>query len=235
MSNEEILKKISELVAEGDGDEAVDAVKEAFAQGLDAVTILNKGASVGMDIVSEQYSSGEAYLPELVLAGDAMSEVIAVIFENMSAEDIAKSKQGVVVLGQAKGDVHDIGKNVVSALLSVNGFEVHDIGIDAPVKAFYEKAEEVDADIVGISTLLTTSLPYISDTLQYLKDTGTREKRFFVAGGGPVTPDYAAKAGADGWSRTAFDCVDMCKKLMAEYKPGKQDILIVDSEAEVAK
>ena len=231
MANEELLKKIAELVAEGEADEAVEAVKEAFTQGVDAVTVLNEGASKGMDVVSEQYSSGEAYLPELVLAGDAMSAVIEVIFGNMSAEDAEKSKQGVVVIGQAKGDVHDIGKNVVSALLSVNGFEVHDIGIDASVKSFYEKAEEVNADIVGISTLLTTSLPYLSDTLQYLKDTGTRDKRFFIVGGGPVTPDYAKQIGADGWSRTAFDCVDMCKKLMAQGGPGKHDILIVDSEA----
>ncbi len=231
MANEELLKKIAELVAEGEAEEAVEAVKEAFAQGVDAVTVLNEGASKGMDVVSEQYSSGEAYLPELVLAGDAMSAVIEVIFGNMSAEDAAASKQGVVVIGQAKGDVHDIGKNVVSALLSVNGFEVHDIGIDASVKSFYEKAEEVNADIVGISTLLTTSLPYLSDTLQYLKDTGTRDNRFFIVGGGPVTPDYAKQIGADGWSRTAFDCVDMCKKLMAQGGPGKHDILIVDSEA----
>ncbi len=174
MTNEEILKKVADLVAEGESDDAVDAVKEAFAQGLDAITILNQGASKGMDVVSEQYSAGEAYLPELVLAGDAMTAVIEVIFANMSAEDVEKSKQGVVVMGQAKGDVHDIGKNVVSALLAVNGFEVHDIGIDAPVKAFYEKAAEVNADIVGISTLLTTSLPYLNDTLQYLADTGNR-------------------------------------------------------------
>ena len=231
MSNEELLKKIAELVAEGEAEDAVEAVKEAFGQGIGAVTVLTEGASKGMDVVSEQYSSGEAYLPELVLAGDAMSAVIEVIFANMSAEDAEKSKQGVVVIGQAKGDVHDIGKNVVSALLSVNGFEVHDIGIDASVKSFYEKAEEVNADIVGISTLLTTSLPYLSDTLQYLKDTGTRDSRFFIVGGGPVTPDYAKTIGADGWSRTAFDCVDMCKKLMAQGGPGKHDILIVDSEA----
>ena len=231
MANEELLKKIADLVAEGEADDAVEAVKEAFAAGVDAVTVLNQGASKGMDVVSEQYSSGEAYLPELVLAGDAMSAVIEVIFANMSAEDAEKSKQGVVVIGQAKGDVHDIGKNVVSALLSVNGFEVHDIGIDASVKSFYEKAEEVNADIVGISTLLTTSLPYLSDTLQYLKDTNTRDKRFFIVGGGPVTPDYAKNIGADGWSRTAFDCVDMCKKLMAQGGPGTHDTLIVDSEA----
>lgn len=226
----DVLDRIRDLVAEGDEDGAVEAVKEAFAAGVDPITVLNEGAAKGMDIVSEQYSAGEAYLPELVLAGDAMSAVIEIIFENMSAEDAAASKQGTVVLGQAKGDVHDIGKNVVGALLAVNGFEVVDLGIDVAVKTFVEKAQEVNADIVGISTLLTTSLPYLSDTLQYIADTGNRDKYHFVVGGGPVTPEFAKEMGADGWSRTAFDCVEMCKQLMAKGKPGTNGTLLIDSE-----
>jgi corrinoid protein of di/trimethylamine methyltransferase len=228
---EDILKRISELVAEGEGDEAVEAVKEAFAAGLDPLVILNEGAAKGMDIVSEQYSAGEAFLPELVLSGDAMSAVIEVIFANMSQEQAAASKQGVIVIGQAKGDVHDIGKNVVSALLAVNGFEVHDLGIDVSVKAFYDKAEEVGADIVAMSTLLTTSLPYLDDTVRYLTDTNTRNKYHFIVGGGPVTPEFASKIGADGWARNAFDCVELCRKLVAKGNPGGDAIVLVDSEA----
>lgn len=227
---EEILRKIGELVAEGEEEGAVEAVKQALSQGINPLTILNEGASKGMDVVSDQYNAGEVFLPELVLAGDAMTAVIRIIFENMSREDAEKSKQGVVVLGQARGDVHDIGKNVVGALLAVNGFEVHDIGIDVPVKSFYEKAREVNADIVGISTLLTTSLPYLEDTLRYIIDTGSREKYQFIVGGGPVTPEYAKKIGADGWSRNAFDCVKMCKELMAQGNPGKHAPVIIDSE-----
>ncbi|AMP20799.1 hypothetical protein AZF37_06095 [endosymbiont 'TC1' of Trimyema compressum] len=111
-----------------------------------------------------------------------MTEVIALIFESMNTEEIASTKLGSVVIGQAKGDVHDIGKNIVAALLSVNGFEVHNIGIDVPVKSFIEKAEEVNADIIGISTLLTTSLPYLKDIVSYLDDSGTRDKYFYVVG-----------------------------------------------------
>lgn len=228
---ETILKRISELVAEGEGDEAVEAVKEAFAAGLDPLVILNEGAAKGMDIVGEQYAAGEAFLPELVLSGDAMSAVIEVIFANMNQEQMAASKQGVVVIGQAKGDVHDIGKNVVSALLAVNGFEVHDLGTDVPVKAFYDKAEEVGANIVAISTLLTTSLPYLDDTVRYLTDTSTRSKYHFIVGGGPVTPEFASKIGADGWGRNAFDCVELCRKLMAKGNPGAGAITLVNSEA----
>lgn len=228
---EETLKKISELVAEGEAEEAVEVVAKALDEGADPLVILNEGAAKGMDIVSEQYSSGEAYLPELVLAGDAMSEVIELLFSKMDAKAQADSKAGTVVIGQAKGDVHDIGKNVVSALLAVNGFEVHDLGIDVPVKKFLEKAEEVNADIVLVSTLLTTSLPYLGDTLQYITDTGHRDEWYYGVGGGPVTTEFAKNIGADGWSRTAFDCVEMCKTLMKEHKPGDGTTLIIDSEA----
>jgi trimethylamine corrinoid protein len=228
---QELLKKLSGLVAEGEAEDAVEAVKEALAKGIAPLTILHEGAAKGMDIISEQYNLGDAYLPELVLAGDAMTEVLAVLFANMDKAEVAASKVGTVVIGQAKGDVHDIGKNIVSALLSVNGFEVHDLGIDVPVKRFIEKAKEFNADIVLVSTLLTTSLPYLSDTLQYITDSGYRDKWFYAVGGGPVTPEFSKKIGADGWSRTAFDCVEMCKKMMTENKPGQGEFVQIDSEA----
>jgi len=230
--HEDILKQISEYVAMGEEDEAVASVEEAFSQGMDALTILNQGASKGMDIVGEQYATGEAFLPELIIAGDTMSAVIKVIFSHMSEEDREKNKQGVVVIGQAKGDVHDIGKNVLCALLSVNGFEVHDLGIDVDVKTFIEKAKEHNADIIGISTLLTTSLPYLSDTIQYINDTGNREKYFYIVGGGPVTPDFAKKIGADGWGRNAVDGVALCKQLISGGVPGKGQTVLVNSEVE---
>lgn len=231
MLPEEILKKLSEAVAEGDETEALVLVQAAIDAGMDPLTILNEGAAKGMDIVSEQYNAGEAYLPELVLSGDAMSQVIQVIFANMSTEQAALSRQGVIVIGQAKGDVHDIGKNIVSALLAVNGFEVHDLGIDVDVKQFFTKAIEVKADIVAVSTLLTTSLPYMSDILSYIRDTGNRDKFNFIVGGGPVTPEFAKNIGADGWSRNAFDCVTLCKQLVANKRAGAGDILLIDSEA----
>jgi methanogenic corrinoid protein MtbC1 len=195
------------------------------------MTILNEGASKAMDIVGEQYNSGEAYLPELVLAGDAMTAVMNLLFSKMDKEQAAATRAGTIVIGQAKGDVHDIGKNIVSALLAVNGFEVHDLGIDVPVKKFIETAKEVDADIVLVSTLLTTSLPYLSDTLQYIVDSGYRNKWYYGVGGGPVTPEFTKRLGADGWARTAFDCVEMCRTFMARKTPGQGELILVDSEA----
>jgi trimethylamine corrinoid protein len=231
MTQEEILLKIGETVAEGKEDEAVALVQQAFEMGIDPIVVLNEGASKGMNIVSEKYNKGEVFLPELVLSGDTMSVVVELVFGQMSGEQAATVKKGTVVIGQAMGDVHDIGKNMVSAMLAVNGFEVHDLGTDVPVKTFYEKAIEYNADIVAMSTLLTTSLPFMSDALNYITDRGKRERFFYIVGGGPVTPEFAASIGADGWARNAFDCVELCKKLMAKGNPGADPIIIVDSEA----
>ena len=228
----EILKKICEFVAAGDVAEAVAAVEDAFARGLDALTILNKGAAKGLDIVGEQYAEGEAFLPELVMAGDAMIAVIKIIISYMSEEEKENNKQGLVVIGQAKGDIHDIGKNLLGALLSVNGFEVIDLGVDVEATSFVDKAIEHNADIIAVSTLLTTSLHYISDTMQYLTDSGNREKYFYIVGGGPVTPGYAATIGADGWGRSAIDGVELCKQLVAQGSPGTRRTVVVDSEAD---
>ena len=227
----EILAKIAQAVAEGDEDDAVGLVNEAFALGIDPMTVLNEGAGRGMDQISEDYNNGDAFLPELVLAGDAMTAVNEIIFAEIAKSGSNGQKMGVIVIGQAKGDVHDIGKNVVSALLACNGFEVHDLGIDVPVKKFFDTALEVKADIVAMSTLLTTSLPFMDDTLRYIADTGNRNKMFYILGGGPVAPEFAAKVGADGWSRTAFDCVELCKQLMAKGNPGTDPIILVDSES----
>lgn len=230
MAQEEILLKIGNAVTEGEEEEAAALVKQAFALGIDPLVVLNEGASKGMNTVSDQYAKGEVFLPELVLAGDAMTAVIDLVFAQMSGEQANAVKQGTVVIGQANGDVHDIGKNVVSAMLAINGFEVHDLGTNVPVKTFFEKAIEHNADIVAMSTLLTTSLPYMDDTLRYITDTGNRERFFFVLGGGPVTPAFAISNGADGWARNSFDAVELCKKLMAKGKPGADPTIIVDSE-----
>lgn len=230
---DEMMKRLAELVAEGEDVEAVELVEQAIKDGVNPMDLLTEGASKGMDIISDAYNEGEAYLPELVLAGDAMTAVIEVIFREMNAEDAANVKKGTVVIGQAKGDVHDIGKNVVGALLAVNGYEVHDLGIDVEVKQFFEKAVAVDADIIAMSTLLTTSLPYMDDTMRYITDTGNRERFFYIVGGGPVTPEFAKELGADGWARNAFDCVELCNQLMGNGKPGTAETVVIDSEADL--
>jgi len=228
----DVLERLANHIADGESEEALAAVEEALASGLSPLEVLDKGGTRGMDIVNERYDSGEAFLPELVVSGDTMTDVVQLIFSKFSAEEMAENKIGTVVIGQATGDVHDIGKNVVAALLAVNGFEIHNLGIDVPVKKFITEAEDKKADIIACSTLLTTSLPYMEDITKYLNDSGTRDKYFVILGGGPVTPEFAQKIGADGWARNAFDAVALCRKLVKEFKAGSGDFQVVDQEAQ---
>lgn len=226
---EELMKKLADAIAEGEEDDAVEACQALLDAGEDPMVVLG-GAQAGMNDISEQYNNGEAFLPELVLAGDAMAAVTDLLFASMDAETAAQNKKGTIVIGQAKGDVHDIGKNIVAALLAVSGYEVHDLGTDAAPKALVEEAMRVNANFVLVGTLLTTSLPYLADTLQYIVDTGNRDKMFYCVGGGPVTPEFAKKNLVDGWSRTASDCVAMCDELLQRGGPGTCETIIINSE-----
>jgi len=228
MTNDEMLSRISHLVADGEQDQAIEAVDEAIKMGIPLLDILNKGGTEGMNIVNERYDSGDAYLPELVIAGDTMTSVVEKIFSLM---DSREERVGTVVIGQAEGDVHDIGKNVVAAMLRVNGFEVHDLGTDVSVKKFVEKGLEVQADILAMSTLMTASMPYMEDLPKYLRDIGRSEDFLYIVGGGPVTPEFAQRIGANGWGRSAFDAVKICKRLIANAKGGNHDFLVVDVAA----
>jgi corrinoid protein of di/trimethylamine methyltransferase len=227
--SKELMAKLSNSIADGDEVGALQFVQEALDAGMVPMTILDEGGTAGMDIVNKRYDDGDAYLPELVVAGDTMKQVVDVIFARIEADGGVTEKRGVVVIAQAEGDVHDIGKNVVTALLGVNGFEVHDLGIDVPFKKIINKAEEVGADIIAQSTLLTTSLPFLEDVVAYLRDTGKRDKYFYVVGGGPVTTDFAKRIGADGWGRNAFDAVELFKKLMT-MDSAPEETIILDSE-----
>ena len=140
-------------------------------------------------------------------------------------------RQGKVVIATATGDIHDIGKNIVSALLTVSGFEVFDLGVNVDVKQILHKADEVKADIIALSTLLSTSLPYQRDVLRYLNDAGKRDRYFVIVGGGPVAPDWARQIGADGYGRTAAHAVDLCKKLVSGGKPPLAEPLVYDFKA----
>lgn len=226
---EQILKRLTDAIVDCDSDEAKKVAQEALDAGVSALEAIEKGASKGLEIISARFSAGEAFLPELTLAGDAMKEVINVLSKALADEKADTPVLGKVVIGTVFGDMHDIGKNIVAGLLSVNGFEVYDIGINVEVKKFLEKAREVGANIIATSTLLTTSMPYQDDLAKYLEDAGVRDQYYYIVGGGPVTADWAAKINADGHGRTATDAVEVCKQLVKSgVKPGSFEPIIYE-------
>jgi methylmalonyl-CoA mutase cobalamin-binding domain/chain len=168
-----------------------------------------------MDFIGEQYRDGEVYLPELVLAGDAAKAAMEVLVARLEAAGGVSARKGTVVLGVVYGDNHDIGKNLVQAVLSANGFKVIDLGVNCHPKKFIETAIRENADIIAMSTLITTSMPYQRQVIDTLKAMGKRDQFYCIVGGGPITTEWTEKVGADGYGRDAKDAVAVCEMLMA--------------------
>jgi corrinoid protein of di/trimethylamine methyltransferase len=215
LSTEETLDKLIQAIIDGDEAEAKKITEDALAAGMDPLNVVKKGAVKAMDIIGEKWRRFEMFLSHVMLAADAMKSVMAVLLPKIAAEQKSTFSLGRVVLGTVSGDIHDIGKNLVGTLLSVAGFEVHDIGVDIPSKDFIEKAKELNADIIAMSCLLSTSMYFQKDIIQYLEDAGLREKYYVVVGGGPVTADWTTEIGADGWGKYADDAVTVCRRLVA--------------------
>jgi corrinoid protein of di/trimethylamine methyltransferase len=214
LSEEKILDKLIQAIINGDEAEAKKMTEEALAAGMNPSDVVKQGAVKAMDIIGEKWRKFEIFLSHVMLAAEAMKSVMAILLPKIAAEQKTSISYGKVVLGTVSGDIHDIGKNIVATLLSVAGFEVYDIGVDIPSKDFIEKAKEFNADIIAMSCLLSTSMYFQRDVIQYLKDASLREKYYVIVGGGPVTADWASEIGADGWGKYADDAVTVCKKLV---------------------
>ena len=214
----ELLERISQAVYDGDSELASQLADEAIAAGLDAETVINQGGVTAMDRLGEDFDNLEVFLPELVMGGDAMKALIEKMTANLKGEG---GFAGTVVIGCAKGDLHDIGKNLVATQLAVNGFKVYDMGTDVSVNKFVDKASEVNADIIAVSSLLTTSAYYQDELIKRLEMEGLQNRFKVIVGGGPITAAWTEKIGADGYSRTAHLAVELCKALMkgADKKP----------------
>ena len=187
MDKQELLDKLAEAISESDEIAAVKAAQEALAGGVDALEAV-KGAVKGLDMVGERYSRLEAFLPDLILAGDAMQAIMQVLRPHIEASRMSEALLGKVVIGTVAGDTHSIGKTLVATMLAVSGFEVVDLGVDVPAKKFVEKAEECGATVIALSALLSTTAYYQQEVVRYLKDMGLRSKYFVVVGGGAYNP-----------------------------------------------
>ncbi len=210
---QENLQYIKELVLSGEPGAIQEPIQTALNKGIPPGEIMD-AMNAAMDSASEMWDRLEIYLPDVVRIAEVMKEGIKVLSPYIQAQQKVDRTLGRIVLGTVQGDIHDIGRHVVGTLLSVNGFEVIDLGHDIPVQTFIDKAEEVHADIIGLSALMTTSMPYQQDVIQLLNDLELKGKYKIMIGGGPVTVDWAKEIGADGYGRTALDAVQLAKRLL---------------------
>lgn len=210
----ELYKQMAQAVIDGDDEEATALAQQALDQGVDPLEAINKGYTAGMDVVGELYSTGEYFLPDLILGGEAMKAALAALEPALKASGQAREVLGTVVLGTVKGDIHEIGKSLVGSMLSANGFEVYDLGIDIEADDFVTKAREYNADIVALSALLTTTMLHQRDVIEHLAEAGLRDRVKVMVGGSPVTQGWADEIGADGFAEDAAGAVGIAKKLM---------------------
>ena len=212
--SEELFKAMAQSVIEGDADQAGALAQQALAQGIAPLDAINQGFVMGVNEVGKQYGCGDMFLPDLVMAGEAMKAAAAVLEPEMQRAGAQRKMLGKVVLGTVKGDIHEIGKTLVGTMLTANGFQVFDLGTDVPTPKFVEKAREVSADIVGLSALLTTTMTAQRDVIEALDDARLKSKVKVMVGGAPVTRSWAAEIGAEGYSEDAIGAVAVAKQLM---------------------
>jgi 5-methyltetrahydrofolate--homocysteine methyltransferase len=203
---------IKDAIFNGSIDKTPALVQQAISEGESPEDILEKGLIAGMAEVGVKFKSNEIFVPEVLIAAKAMHSALDVL-EPLLANTGVKPKATVVV-GTVKGDLHDIGKNLVVMMLKGAGFKVVDIGIDAPAKRFLDKAESENASLIAMSSLLTTSMPSMKATIDLLKEKGMQGKIKTVIGGAPVTQAYADQIGADGYAQDASSAVDKAKELL---------------------
>jgi len=214
--SKEIFEKLTSSIIMGEPEATVEATQEALAAGIEPMDIIRQGLMPGMNVVGEKFSSGEYYLPDLIIAADGMRQAMELLEPELRARHQTLESAGTVVIGTVKGDIHEIGKSLVATMLSANGFKVIDLGVDVPTQKFVDKVKETGADMVGLSALLTTTMTVQREVIQALTVAGIRENVKVIVGGAPVTRGWAKDIGADGFAEDAMGAVAVAKQLMGK-------------------
>jgi len=212
--HEEQFNAMRQSIVDGAPESARESANQALALGIAPLDAINKGFVAGLNSIGEQFNRGEVFLPDLVMAGEAMKAAVAVLEPEMQKRGTQREILGKVVLGTVKGDIHEIGKSLVSTLLTASGFQVFDLGVNVPIGLFAEKARDLQADLVGVSALLTTTMQGQKSVVEALDRHGLRPKVKVIVGGAPVTRDWADKIGADGYGQDAMAAVAVAKSLL---------------------
>jgi trimethylamine corrinoid protein len=208
----EIFENATEAIVQGDADKALEVAKKGLDDGIDPIDFMNQGFIPGINKVGDLFGSGRLFLPELVMSANAMERVTELINESIPSEQ--EKTQGRVVIATVEGDVHDIGKTIVVSLLKANGFEVMDLGRDVSVARLIEAADEFNADIIGTSALLTTTMGAQKQLEEELKTAGLKDRFKTMVGGAPVTQRWAKRIGANAFAENAIEAVNKAKALL---------------------
>ncbi len=213
--SEQLFEAMAQAIIDGDDEAAENLANQAIEAGIDPLDAINQGFVIGVNQVGEAFSCGDAFLPELVMAGEAMKAAVAVLEPELARRGTKREMLGRVVIGTVEGDIHDIGKTLVATMLSASGFEVYDMGVDVAITEMVGKAREVDANIVAVSALLTTTMVKQRDVVEALDDIGLTNVKVMV-GGAPVTRSWMEEIGAHGYAEDAIGAVAVAKELLGK-------------------
>jgi corrinoid protein of di/trimethylamine methyltransferase len=209
------LAAMRQSIVDGAPENASALAKQALDLGLHPLEVIDNGFVPGMAEVGEQFAKHRMFLPDMLAAAEAMKAAMAVLEPELKRQGEARPSGGTVVLGTTKGDIHEIGKTLVGTLLTANGFKVHDLGVDIPCERFATSAREFNADIIGVSALLTTTMRGQKAVVEALERAGLRSSVKVIVGGAPVTQRWAEEIGADGYAKDAISAVALVRNLLA--------------------
>ena len=211
-----ILDQLATAIVEGEPEQTVELTQKALADGLEPMDIIDQALVPGMRIVGEKFECGDYFLPNLIFSATGMQEAMKVLEPELHKRHQKIRSAGKVVIGTVRGDIHEIGKSLVATMLSANGFQVFDMGVDVPIDTLIAKIQETEADLLGLSALLTTTMGVQAEVIDALKKAGLRDKVKVMVGGAPVTRSWAEEIGADGYAEDAIGAVGLAKKLMGD-------------------
>jgi len=214
--SEELYKEMAQSIIDGDSDKSVELAQKSIELQIHPLDTITKGFVLGVNYIGDLFGKGEAFLPELVMAGEAMKAAVATLEPELLKLGSERETMGRVVLATVEGDIHEIGKTLVGTMLSASGFEVTDMGVDQPAEKIIGKALEIDAQIIGMSALLTTTMVRQREVIEELDKEGLRPRIKVIVGGAPITKEWAEKIKADGTSEDAIGAVQLAKKLVGK-------------------